>query len=359
MPVENENDRGSHSHEAEELVTTELNTGGACKIDGGYRDRGTRATMLGFFANLGLTGIKGAAGWYLNSAVLLADAGHSLSDLAGDIITLFFYTFSRRTPSPSYPYGYGKFESVGTAVVSIFLLLAAFAIGGHSYSLLEESIPFLRARIPFPASSDSSFNHPLDSTTDPNAAWIAVFSILIKESVYRIMASIARTENSPVLLANALHHRSDMYSSFVSLIAIIGNWVFPKLPFDPIGGLLVTLLILHQAFELLGGALFELTDRALPAGDLEPVMNIIRSEVKDFKSAPPHGPETLKLLDPVTGLRRGANLFLDVNIAALESGEQSLCLRDVVEFEDKLKRRLRSTKMAVKDIRIRWEIYSS
>jgi hypothetical protein len=74
---------------------------------------------------------------YLNSAVLLADAGHSLSgalntcipsdllesllylplDLLGDLVTLFFYTLSRRTPSSSYPYGYGKFESMGTVIL--------------------------------------------------------------------------------------------------------------------------------------------------------------------------------------------------------------------------------------------------
>ena len=39
-------------------------------------------------------------------------------DLTGDAVTLFFYTFSRRPPSASYPYGYGKFESVGTVGLS-------------------------------------------------------------------------------------------------------------------------------------------------------------------------------------------------------------------------------------------------
>lgn len=120
-------------------------------------------------------------------------------------------------------------------MVSIFLFLAAFAIGSHSYSSLEEAIPSLHTYLPFFSASPHTSSHS-DSITDPNAAWIAVFSILVKESVYRVMASIARSENSPVLLANALHHRSDMYSSFVSLLAILGNWAFPSLPLDPIGG---------------------------------------------------------------------------------------------------------------------------
>jgi hypothetical protein len=42
-------------------------------------DRGSRITLIGLFANIGLTASKGAAGWYMNSAALLAEAGHSLS----------------------------------------------------------------------------------------------------------------------------------------------------------------------------------------------------------------------------------------------------------------------------------------
>src|SRR6266566_2746284 len=42
-------------------------------------DRGSRVTLVGLGANVLLTSAKGAAGWYVNSAALLADAGHSLS----------------------------------------------------------------------------------------------------------------------------------------------------------------------------------------------------------------------------------------------------------------------------------------
>ena len=36
-------------------------------------------TLIGLGANILLTSAKGAAGWSMNSAALLADAGHSLS----------------------------------------------------------------------------------------------------------------------------------------------------------------------------------------------------------------------------------------------------------------------------------------
>jgi divalent metal cation (Fe/Co/Zn/Cd) transporter len=42
-------------------------------------DRGTQVTVIGLVSNVGLTAAKGLAGWYMNSASLLADAGHSFS----------------------------------------------------------------------------------------------------------------------------------------------------------------------------------------------------------------------------------------------------------------------------------------
>jgi len=42
-------------------------------------DRGSYITLVGLFSNIGLTAVKGLAGWYMHSASLLADAGHSMS----------------------------------------------------------------------------------------------------------------------------------------------------------------------------------------------------------------------------------------------------------------------------------------
>ena len=57
-----------------------------------------------------------------------------------------------------------------------------------------------------------------------------------KEWLYRITKRVADEERSPVLLANAVHHRSDAFGSAVALVAILGNWWFPHLALDPIGG---------------------------------------------------------------------------------------------------------------------------
>lgn len=79
-------------------------------------------------------------------------------------------------------------------------------------------------------------SHSHTGTLDPNAAWFAAVSVVAKEWLYRVTKKVADEEHSPVLYANAIHHRSDAYSSVVALIAIIGSWLFPALPLDPIGG---------------------------------------------------------------------------------------------------------------------------
>ena len=187
----------------------------------------------------------------MHSASLLADAGHSMSDLLGDFVTLFCWKLSRKPPSERYPYGFAKFETLGTTTVSLLLIGGALGIGFHSYHILLTALSETAASLPsgplqeiltnvtsaVPDVPHALSHHSHVESVDPNAAWFAAISVLVKEWLYRITKSVADDENSPVLLANAIHHRSDAYSSFVALFAILGSWLYPQLPLDPIGGM--------------------------------------------------------------------------------------------------------------------------
>jgi hypothetical protein len=96
-------------------------------------DRGSRITLLGLASNVLLTALKGIAGYAMNSASLIAEAGHSFSDLGADFVTLACWKVSRREPTRAYPYGYGKFETIGTLSVSLILVVAGIGIAMHSY----------------------------------------------------------------------------------------------------------------------------------------------------------------------------------------------------------------------------------
>jgi len=149
--------------------------------------------------------------------------------------------------------GYGKFESLGTVTVSLLLLLGGFGVGLHSYgALLTETIEPLLPRISpdsltysilsflvSSAPSSDEHEHIQSETTgglSPVALFFPILSIVVKEWLYRLMSGIAKETGSSVLLANALHHRSDAWGSLVSLLAIFGGIFLPGYGVDPLGG---------------------------------------------------------------------------------------------------------------------------
>ena len=204
----------------------------------------------------------------MNSAALIADAGHSLSgeqslkvflashtriDLIADLVTLSTIILSQRPASPLYPIGFGKFESLGTVTVSIFLLLGGIGIGAHSWGILSDTLAknpnlppifiHILSYIMQDSSSSShhhghSHGHQAEDGDDlsPSAIIFPLFGMLVKEYLYRVTKSVAEETHSSVLMANALHHRSDAFASIVTVVAILGSVVIKDVPVDPMGG---------------------------------------------------------------------------------------------------------------------------
>lgn len=98
---------GSHSHTHSHSGDSEEAAALAAAFSGS-NDRGSRIILWGLASNVALTAAKGVGGVMLHSASLLADAGHSLSDLLGDIVVLFSWRLSRRPASRAFQYGYGN-----------------------------------------------------------------------------------------------------------------------------------------------------------------------------------------------------------------------------------------------------------
>jgi len=96
----------------------------------------SRITLIGALTNLILAGFKLAAGVFGHSSAMLADAGHSFSDLLTDGVTLVTLRMSALPPDDDHPYGHGRFESLGSFVVASVLLLAAASFFSSAYSSL-------------------------------------------------------------------------------------------------------------------------------------------------------------------------------------------------------------------------------
>ncbi|KAI7883374.1 cation efflux protein [Mucor mucedo] len=263
--------------------------------------RGTRITIIGLASNVGLTVTKGVAGWMMNSASLLAEAFHSFSDLLSDFVTLYTFKMSRKPADSIYPYGYGKFETVGSVTVSSLLLAGAVGIGFHSFDLLIQTLQtsplFVSdttatvAAVASTSVAESSpsvlgshgHGHDHGGVLDPNAAWFALASVVIKEWLYRATIKVGVSERSEVLIANAWHHRSDAYSSAVALVAIVGSYAgMPVL--DPLGGIVVSMMLCKSSVRILGTSIRELMDKGITPEELNSIKSAI-SKVKDEELA--------------------------------------------------------------------------
>lgn len=343
-----------HSHDAEQIIAALKGSG----------DRGSQITLIGLFSNIGLTAAKGLAGWYLHSASLLADAGHSMSDLLGDFVTLFCWRLSRKPPTERYPYGFAKFETLGTTTISILLIGGALGIGFHSYHLLvvaladtaahlepgalQELLQWVTSSAPIP-----TIGHSHVHGVDPNAAWFALLGVVSKEWLYRITKVVADEENSPVLLANAIHHRSDAYSSLVAFFAILGTWLFPAFPLDPVGGLLVSIVILQQGYSLLRGAWGDLTDAgASPRTkiSIQKILQPLISKDSTSTSVTQHTPPLLGI-SKLRARRAGSMLFVDLTATV----PRTITVEQASVLDEIITRKLREEKKEIAEVRVKFD----
>jgi len=207
--------------------------------DGGRLRALSRVTVLAAVANLVLAALKGGVGLLAGSSVLIADAVHSLSDLMTDVVAFFSLRVAAKPPDEEHPYGHGRYETLGTVLLGVILLGAAAGIAWEASSRFGQSV--------VPAGI---------------ALWVAGLSVAVKEALFQITIRIGRRHESPLVIANAWHQRSDALSSIAALAGIAGARMgFPIL--DPAAAVVVAALIAKMAISLLGGAIREVTDTAL------------------------------------------------------------------------------------------------
>ena len=212
---------------------------GGARGSGGRLRTLSRVTGLAALANLVLVVVKGGVGLLGGSSVLIADAVHSLSDLATDLVALFSLRVASKPPDEDHPYGHGRYETLGTVFLGVILLGAAVGITWEASSRFGESVV------------------PAGITL-----WAAGLSIAVKEALFQITIRVGRRHESPLVVANAWHQRSDALSSIAALAGIAGARMgFPIL--DPAAAVVVAALIAKMAVSVLAGAIREVTDTAL------------------------------------------------------------------------------------------------
>jgi cation diffusion facilitator family transporter len=209
-----------------------------------------RVTWWGFFVNLILSVIKIIGGIIGQSQSLIADGLHSLSDLASDAMVLVAAKHAGEEADDDHPYGHGRFETLATVGLGLFLIVVAIGIafdGAHRV-----------------------FDEEAQQIPHYFTLAIALFSILSNEGLYHFTHRVGLRINSKMLIANAWHHRSDAISSIVVLVGIAGAQLgMPIL--DPIAAVIVALMIAKIGYDLSYHSVRELVDTALDPETVEQI----------------------------------------------------------------------------------------
>jgi len=210
--------------------------------------KGVKVTFNGLVVNIVLTLFKFLAGIFGQSTAMIADAVHSVSDTASDIVVLLGFRYVKKPIDDSHNYGHGKIETLSTTVVGAMLIVVAIFI---VYSGIGQLISSLRGEIiPRPALI---------------ALFAAILSIATKELLYWYTVKVGKEIGSSLIIANAWHHRSDALSSVGTMIGI-GGAIFLGEKWrilDPIAAIFVSILILKVAIEILKESIKELIEASV------------------------------------------------------------------------------------------------
>ena len=222
----------------------------------------TRVTLLGSIGNLVLLSFKFVAGILAGSAAMVADAVHSLSDFLTDLIVLVFVRIGAKPQDADHDYGHGKYETLATLLVALALVGAAIGI------IVTGSLKIARWV------QGETLEMP-----GMLALWAALLSIAVKEILFRYTLSRGKALNSPAVVANAWHHRSDALSSIGAAIGIGGAILLGErwAVLDPLASIVVGAMLVKVAWDLLKVSTGELTDCSLPEETEREIEDIIHS----------------------------------------------------------------------------------
>lgn len=190
---------------------------------------GKKASTIAILSNCFLTIFNIIVGLMSGSYALVAEGIHTLSDVATSVIAYIGFTIGQRPADNDHHYGHGRAEAISGLVIVLFLTIVG-------YEIIDTAI-------------DKLLNPSLITTPSIYAALMAVFGIFINLAISNYIINIGKEINSPAIVADGQHQRTDIYSSIAILIGIVvSNMGFPML--DPIIGLIIGLLILKTAFTI-------------------------------------------------------------------------------------------------------------
>lgn len=214
-----------------------------------------RAALLSVGSNTLLVLAKAAVGIAIGSVSIVSEAIHSGLDLVAALMALLAVRMAAMPPDEQHRYGHGKIENVSGTVEAILILVAAVWIMVEAWQKLTS------------ATAVESINWGLLVM-----ACSGFVNWLVSNYLYRV----AIATHSIALEADALHLRTDVYTSFGVLAGLLLIKITGWQLFDPLVAIAVALMIIKASWGLTRVAFMPLLDTALPSHEEELITTILK-----------------------------------------------------------------------------------
>ncbi len=204
---------------------------------------------LSIASNTALIIMKLAAGIISGSVSIISEAIHSSMDLVAALIAFFSVRVSDNPPDSRHPYGHGKIENISGVIEALLIFVAAIWIIWEAFKKLT--------------------GEPTELESIGLGSLVMLISAIINTFVSMRLYKVARETNSVALEADALHLKTDVYTS-LGVSAGLGLIMLTDIEIlDPIVAILVAAFIIYESFQLLNKAFSPLLDTAWRENEIE------------------------------------------------------------------------------------------
>lgn len=262
-----------------------------------------KVLVFSMMMNLLISILKIVGGIYFHFGSLLADGMQTFSDFVTDIVSFIGAKFSKKRPTKSHPFGFGKMEYITNLVVGFLLLALAVFIIINGY-MSPWHIPSL------------------------SVLWILVIAFVLKGISIYFLYSVGKKINSQLLITSYSESKMDLYASSGVMLATIllqfSNSIIIFRYIDMIVGFIIGFMVLKTSWNILRENSMNLIGKV---EDNEELYKKIEDFLLDIK-----GVEKVKMYLIRYGKYYKIQLMIEM--------DEKLTLRQVTRLEEKIKREL-------------------
>jgi cation diffusion facilitator family transporter len=216
----------------------------------------SRAALLSILSNTVLIVIKLAVGIMMQSVSVISEAVHSGIDLMAAVIAWFSIRESGKPADDEHRFGHGKIENVAGTIEALLIFGAAV------YIIIKAAMKIISGTVEVEALG--------------SGAAVMALSAMANYFVSRHLLKVARRTDSVALEADAMHLRTDVYTSIGVLAGLIAIKLTGIHLLDPLVAIGVALIIIKAAYDLTRNAFFPILDVRLPDAEEQIILDVLK-----------------------------------------------------------------------------------